>query len=193
MRMARRSLFPLMALALLAALPLDFGLAQETPVKAPEPAARETKSAPSEKPRLPADSTAELHAERRRPQPLLQGDRRVAPPHRRQRRAASRDRLRRLPARRRRFGQAPGDLRDQRRTRRGLGLAAIGRARPLAPADEGSVALLAAGPCRQRRNLARLHRSRLHRPAGDRLQQDRRARRGGEEKAVVGRRRRRRA
>ncbi|MGO4869819.1 MAG: S10 family peptidase [Roseiarcus sp.] len=55
--MARRSLFPLMALALLAALPLDFGLAQQTPVKAPEPAARETKSTLPEKPGLPADST----------------------------------------------------------------------------------------------------------------------------------------
>ncbi|MGD1036265.1 MAG: peptidase S10 [Roseiarcus sp.] len=56
--MARRSLFRLMAFALLAALPLAFGRAQETPVKAPEPAARETKSTPPEKPRLPADSNA---------------------------------------------------------------------------------------------------------------------------------------
>ncbi len=57
--MARRSLFPFMVFVLFAALPLDLGLAQQTPAKAPEPAAKETKSAPSEKPRLPADSTAE--------------------------------------------------------------------------------------------------------------------------------------
>lgn len=57
MRMARRSFFPLIAVALLAALPC--GLAQEAPVKSPETAARETKPAPSEKPRLPADSTTE--------------------------------------------------------------------------------------------------------------------------------------
>jgi len=58
MRMARRSFFPLIVFALLAALPR--GVAQETPVKPPEPAARETKPAPSEKAKLPADSTAEF-------------------------------------------------------------------------------------------------------------------------------------
>jgi hypothetical protein len=58
MRMARRSFFPLIVFALLAALPR--GLAQETPVKSAEPVARETRAAPSEKPRLPADSTAEF-------------------------------------------------------------------------------------------------------------------------------------
>jgi carboxypeptidase C (cathepsin A) len=57
--MARRSFFLFLVLALLAALPLD-GLAQETPAKPPEPGAKETKSAQTEKPKLPADSSAEF-------------------------------------------------------------------------------------------------------------------------------------
>ena len=188
MRMARRSFFPLIVFALLAAPPRWRGAGDAR--QGPGARGKGNKvGAVGEGLETPRGFDRRIHAQRRRPQPLVQGDRRVAPPRRRQRRAASRDRLRRLPARRRRFGQAPGDLRDQRRTRLGLGLAAIGRSRPLAPADERFVALLAAGPRRQRGDLARLHRSRLHRPAGDRLQQDRRARRGREEKTVVGRRR----
>ena len=73
-----------------------------------------------------------------------------------------------------------GDLRDQRRPGRGLrpgcNLGALG---PWRLPMNGSVARLAAGPGRQRRNLARLHRPRLHRPAGDRLQPHRRAGRRG--------------
>jgi carboxypeptidase C (cathepsin A) len=57
--MARRWFLPLAVFALLAAPPLD-GRAQETPAKPPEPGARETKAAPTEKAKLPADSTAEL-------------------------------------------------------------------------------------------------------------------------------------
>jgi len=46
-----------MVFALLAALPPNVGQAQEAPAKAAAPAARDTRSAPAEKPRLPADST----------------------------------------------------------------------------------------------------------------------------------------
>ena len=55
--MPRGSLFPFMVFALLAALPPNVGQAQEAPAKAAAPAARDTRSAPAEKPRLPADST----------------------------------------------------------------------------------------------------------------------------------------
>ncbi|MGD0185037.1 MAG: peptidase S10 [Roseiarcus sp.] len=50
-------MFPFMVFALLAALPPNVGQAQEAPAKAAAPAARDTRSAPAEKPRLPADST----------------------------------------------------------------------------------------------------------------------------------------
>ncbi|MGD0641235.1 MAG: peptidase S10 [Roseiarcus sp.] len=56
--MARRSLFSLLAVALLAASPLERGLAQQAPAKAPEPAAKEAKATPADKPRLPEDSSA---------------------------------------------------------------------------------------------------------------------------------------
>ncbi|HYA74398.1 MAG TPA: peptidase S10 [Roseiarcus sp.] len=60
MRIGRRSFFPFMVFALLAVPPLGVGAAQEKPAKPAEPGARDARSPPSEKPRLPADSTGEF-------------------------------------------------------------------------------------------------------------------------------------
>ncbi len=60
MRLGRLSFLAPMVLVLLAALPLDHGRAQETPAKSQESGAREGKPAPTQKPKLPADSTSEF-------------------------------------------------------------------------------------------------------------------------------------
>ena len=124
--------------------------------------------------------------------PEIPGDRRLDPTGRRKGRPAGRRRIRRLSARRPGRRCASGDVRDQRRARRRLGVAAIGRDRPLAPADERSRALLGADADRQRGNLAGFHRSRLHRSAGNRLQPGARDGRRRQKGPLVGRRRHRR-
>ena len=94
------------------------------------------------------------------------------PAVRRQGRTAGRYRLHRLSAGRRRSGDATGNLSFQRRSRRGLRLSATRRRRTLAAADcgrRGGFLRLTRSDA-ERRDLARFHRSRLHRPGRHRLQ-----------------------
>ena len=121
--------------------------------------------------RLPPDSTTKQTAGASRAHARLHGDRGFDPSVRRQGRAAGRHRLYRLSAGWRRSAQPSGDLLLQRRAGGGLRLSAIRRCRTLAAADRRRRGgfLRIARSCAQCRDLARLHRSRLHRSRRDRL------------------------
>ena len=136
----------------------------------------------------------QAHAGASRTDARLHRHRRFDPSVQRQGRAASRYRLHRLPAQWRRRAHPAGDLPVQWRAGRVLGLAAIRRRRTVAARHQrrrGDV-LRVARPVAQRRDLARLYRSGLHRSRRHRLQPLRRDRRGGAQAVLFGRRRRQR-